>query len=53
MYKYVYIYIIYIYISGYISTLHALYMKMSNYNLFRKTFFYLKSVIFRFVQKPS
>ena len=27
-------------------------MKMSNYNLFKKIFFYLKSVIFRFVQKP-
>ena len=26
---------------------------MSNYNLFKKTFCYLKSVIFRFVQKPS
>ena len=30
-----------------------LYMKMSNYNLFKKTFIYLKLVIFRFVQKPS
>ena len=27
-------------------------IKMSNYNLFKKIFFYLKSVIFRFVQKP-
>ena len=26
---------------------------MSNYNLFRKTFFYLKSVIFRFFQKKK
>ena len=54
---YIYIYniynIIYIYMYVYISTLHALYMKMSNYNLFKKSFFYLKSVIFRFVQKPS
>ena len=26
---------------------------MSSNSLFKKTFFYLKSVIFRFVQKPS
>ena len=32
----------------------CLYLKISNYNFFnKKSFFYLKSVIFRFVQKPS
>ena len=32
----------------------CLYMKMSNQNLFKKTFFfYIKPVIFRFVQKSS
>ena len=30
----------------------CLYLKMSNHNLFKKTF-YLKPVIFWFVQKPS
>ena len=33
--------------------LPCLYLKMSYYNFFQKTFFYLKPVIFRFVQKPS
>ena len=31
----------------------CLYLKLSNYDFFKKTFFYLKPVIFRFVQKPS
>ena len=49
IYTYIYIYIYkYIYIN-----FACLYMKISDYNLFKKTFVYLKSVIFRFVQKPS
>ena len=31
----------------------CLYLKMSNYKIFKKTFFYSKPVIFGFVQKPS
>ena len=52
--SYMYIYLdIYIYIYIYIYINFAcLYMKMSNKNLYKNTFFYLKSVIFRFVQKP-
>ena len=33
----------------YIDQLCMLLSEMSNYNLFKKIFFYLKSVIFRFV----
>ena len=40
---------IYIYQYIYISTLHALTWKSQN--LFKKAFFYIKPVIFRFVQK--
>ena len=43
-------YTIWIYIN---INFECLYMKMSNQNLFKKTFFYIKSVIFRFAQKPS
>ena len=46
---------IYIYIcEKNAHNLVCLYLKMSNYNIFQKDiFFYLKPVIFRFVQKPS
>ena len=52
--SYMYIYLdiyIYIYIYIYIN-FASLYMKMSNKNLYKNTFFNWKSVIFRFVQKP-
>ena len=52
--SYMYIYLdiyIYIYIYIYINFV-SLYMKMSNKNLYKNTFFNWKSVIFRFVQKP-
>ena len=60
IYKYIiYIYIIYyiyityiIYIYIYINFV-CLYLKISNYNLFKKTFFNSKQVIFQFVQKHS
>ena len=49
---YIYIYT-YMYICIYVYIYVCMYMKMSNQNLFKKTFFYIKPVIFRFVQKPS
>ena len=61
VYIYIYIYILYIYIYIYVYTMwiyininfECLNMKMSNQNLFKKTCFYIKSVIFRFAQKPQ
>ena len=68
MYSYTYIYIsIYIHIYTYISYIYdiyiyiyiyiyinfvSLYLKISNHSLFKKTF-YLKGVIFQFVQELS
>ena len=37
----------------YINIYMRLKIKMSNQNLFKKTIFYIKPVIFRLVQKPS
>ena len=42
---------IYLYMYIYIN-FACLNMKMSNQNLVKKTFFNIKPVIFRFVQKP-
>ena len=52
IYTYIsYIYDIYIYIYIYINFV-SLYLKISNHSLFKKTF-YLKGVIFQFVQELS
>ena len=43
----------YIYIYIYISQFCVPLFELSDYRFFKKTFFYLKPVIFQFVQKPS